>query len=474
MSHLLTSVFDSHESDGFRGLVYDSKQDIIPKLYSCGLRDRVVIMHPYDARCRPWDLATDLDDSLSARQFAQILIPDSPGRAGDSGFFEESCRDIIAVVIQVLSRCVAAERWTFRDLINSLLYPENLEMLLALRQTRTGQSFPSARRIWEAYFDPELSDDRTRGNIRSTLNAKLSAFETVAAAWENSKNPPFSLKKWQAENQNTFIVLGNDEAARATIDPLNQAIFQRAAGLTLARPEGDSTLTWFFLDEVREAGRLDALNSLLLKGRSKGACVVLSFQDIEGLRQVYGDHLANEIVANCSNVALLRTNSPETAEWASKMFGKFLVTERDRSTGMTGSEVSSSETRRLVERQPVQAGELLYLPLPSKAGGLYGFFKDAMSDSTEARLFRIASTPSYDIFGPEHAFEPLNRADLLLEPWTNVDLNRLGLTKKSPPPKIQYRAVEAAPPPPPQSTPTTPAAPPPPTKKSVPTRPRSD
>lgn len=51
-----------------------------------------------------------------------------------------------------------------------------------------------------------------------------------------------------------------------------------------------------FLDELRDLGRLDALNRLLLKGRSKNVSVVLGFQDIEGLREVYGDKVANEIV----------------------------------------------------------------------------------------------------------------------------------------------------------------------------------
>ncbi|MFX8836738.1 type IV secretion system DNA-binding domain-containing protein, partial [Acinetobacter baumannii] len=79
--------------------------------------------------------------------------------------------------------------------------------------------------------------------------------------------------------------------------------------MILAREEQPTTAkdsgmqqAWFFLDEVREAGELDGLSRLMTKGRSKGACVVLGFQDIDGMRDVYGDQVANEICAQCNNI----------------------------------------------------------------------------------------------------------------------------------------------------------------------------
>jgi hypothetical protein len=330
-------------------------------------------------------------------------------------------------VIQALTLCGQDPHWTFRDLLVALLYPVHLEQLLTMETAGAGRSFPPGRRIWDTYFNPKTTDERTRSNIRSSMNAKLYAFETVAAAWHQSGNPPFSIKRWQKENSNKFLVLGNEEAARSTIDPINRAIFQQAASHTLARPEGSDSLTWFFLDEVREAGKLDSLNSLLLRGRSKGAAVVLSFQDIEGLRHVYGSHLANEIVANCSNIALLRTNSNDTAEWAAKSFGTFLVEEVDPSTGFSGTDITSSEVRKRQERQRVQPGELLYLPLPSPRAGVSGFFKDASAGANEPSFYRLQPSPPRNRWSTFEAHVPIERHGLYLQPWNEDDLERLGI-----------------------------------------------
>jgi len=76
----------------------------------------------------------------------------------------------------------------------------------------------------------------------------------------------------------SILVLGNDEDNRAAIDTINQLIFKRLSELMLAQPEvnpGDSKSTWFLLDEVRQAGKLEGLSALMTKGRSKGAAVLL-------------------------------------------------------------------------------------------------------------------------------------------------------------------------------------------------------
>ncbi len=461
---LMESALTAPESRSFRGLIYDSKQEMLPILSELGLADRVIILHPYDKRCSPWDIAEDLSDALAAQQFASILIPENTAGTADSSFFDDACRNIISTVIQSLTLCGRDPRWTFRDLLVALLYPAHLEQLLTMETTREGRPYPLGRRIWDTYFNPKTTDERTRSNIRSSMNAKLFPFETVAAAWHQSGNPPFSIKRWQTENSNKFLILGNEEAARSTIDPINRAIFQQAASHTLARPEGTNSLTWFFLDEVREAGRLDSLNSLLLRGRSKGAAVILSFQDIEGLRHVYGDHLANEIVANCSNIALLRTNSNDTAEWAAKTFGTFLVEEVDPSSGFSGTDITSSEVRKRQERQRVQPGELLYLPLPSPKAGVAGFFKDATAGANEPSYYRLQPSPPRNRWSLSEAHIPIERSGLYLQPWDERDLKRLGIEP----------IIRAEPQPQPRPEPPKPAPKPPdPPPTSPPRRPRN-
>ena len=429
---LMRTVFEANSNER-RAIVYDAKQEVIPKLNSLNLEKRIRILHPFHADANPWNMAEDIDDPLSARQLAHTLISDSAGRRdGDSTFFDEACRDIVSVVVQSLTLCCKEGAWTFRDLLLGLLYPDNTKTLLERNLTRDDRPFPSSMRVWRSYLDPDSTDERTRSNIRATLNAKLAVYEPVAAAWHQAKQPAFSLKAWQRGND--ILVLGNDESARSAIDPINRALFQRASELTLARTEGSESQTWFLLDEIREAGRLPALNPLLLKGRSKGACVVLSFQDIEGLREVYGPHLANEIVANCNNLALLRTNSAATAEWAAALFGKFLIEDQDKTSGIAGTDASSSKTTRLLERPSVMSGDLLYLRPPSEADGLTGYFRDLKARTDEPKRFTIEwkEIEAARLSGKGFSHRDINRSELVLLPWNGEDLKRLGLDKPSP------------------------------------------
>jgi type IV secretory pathway TraG/TraD family ATPase VirD4 len=119
------------------------------------------------------------------------------------------------------------------------------------------------------------------------------------------------------------LVLGNDDSVRAAMDAINQVLFQRASELVLRKPNSWSRRSWFFLDEVREAGKLAGLPRLMNKGRSKGVCVALGFQDIHGMKSVYGAELALELVGQCSNKVLLRLESAETAKWASETVGQY-------------------------------------------------------------------------------------------------------------------------------------------------------
>ena len=133
----------------------------------------------------------------------------------------------------------------------------------------------------------------------------------IAAAWGQATETVSLTEFMQGE---LVLVLGNDESCRTALDAINRVLFQRLSELILSGPETRTRQTWIFLDEVREAGRLDGLSRLMTKGRSKGACVALGFQAIEGMRAVYGEHVASEITGLCNHKAILRLESPPSAQ----------------------------------------------------------------------------------------------------------------------------------------------------------------
>lgn len=436
-----------------RAMVYDPKQEVLPYLYGMVNSERVRVLHPFDSRSCAWSLADDIDGPISARQFATLLVPEGRDTSGSESFFVSAVRDLLTGVILAFVNCVPNPKaWTFRDVILTMLYEPYLRFILEMGRTRTGDPFPMTARLMDSYLgvDPERSDARTAGNIRASINTKLSIYEPVAAVWHLAElsGKTFSLTQWAREGCRDVLVLGNDEASRAAIDAINQAIFKRTTELLLAGRETNSqeketgeNQTWMFLDEVREAGQLDGLSRLLTKGRSKGVCLVLGFQDIDGMREAYGEEIANEICGQCSNIAILKLNSPTTAQWASDLFGRRLTEAQSRSRGMSSEGTLQMGRESGEDERPwVYTSDLLYLPSTSPRSGLQGYFRSPNVDPLTQKL-RVGLEWQKDIqphlpqVHPEvaagrrsgyAALLPRPVSEHYLKPWDADDWKRLG------------------------------------------------
>ena len=176
-------------------------------------------------------------------------------------------------------------------------------------------------------------------------------------------------------NSNTT---GRDEDFKAPLDALNRVIFNQLVQLSLKQPNTERANTWFFLDELREAGKLDRINALIVEGRSHGIRVVIGFQDIDGLREVYGEHAANEIAGVCVNKAFLRLDSESTAQWAAKLIGD--AEHREFTTTVSSNvqnnrETTSTRNESVVKREAALASQLMRSDMPDKQRKLfYGYY----------------------------------------------------------------------------------------------------
>jgi type IV secretory pathway TraG/TraD family ATPase VirD4 len=352
-----------------RALIYDAKRDMLPILSGMKLAVPVITLHPFDKRGAAWDMAKDISSPASADQMATILIPLDTNATNP--FFSDAARALMTGVITVfIKKC--PEAWTFRDIILALKSATRLKQVLS--------ECEETKDLIEQYF----SNEKTANDVMSTLATKIQRYQYIAAAWDKAETK-VSLKDWVTNEY--ILVIGNDEETRSAVDALNQVIFKRVSELVLNQSESFSRRTWVILDELKEAGMLPGLASLLSKGRSKGACVVIGFQDIEGLSASMKDNrLANEIVGLCANKAILRLDSAETARWASRHFGEQEVEIKKISTGETkqsdafklgaksGKSSSTSESWINHKKEAVMPVEFLDLPPVDKSGSLHGFY----------------------------------------------------------------------------------------------------
>ena len=203
-------------------------------------------------------------------------------------------------------------------------------------------------------------------------------YRIVAALWDKAKGS-ISLREW-IQSKEKILVLGNSPTNRTAIDAINQVLFKRLSQIILEEQpeidvEKDHRRVWVFIDEFVRAGRLNGAVELATEGRSKGVSFVIGFQDINGLRAVYGREVAEEIVGQCANVALLRMQSPDTAEWASTFIGQMREIETDPSITIVaggGTQVSSAD--KLMDRPKYLASFFRNIPPVSKAAeqGVHG------------------------------------------------------------------------------------------------------
>src|SRR5262249_18022326 len=156
---------------------------------------------------------------------------------------------------------------------------------------------------------------------------------------------------------------------------------------------------------------------------SKGACVFLGFQDIEGLRKVYGAEVANELVGQVSNIAILGLNSPATAKWASELFGEYEGYEYQESSTAGSGQASRTVSQQLVKREAVLPSEFLLRARTTPQTGLKGYYvipdvgayQTVLSGEWIAKgLSRRSTTVADYLPRPvEHQY---------LRPWTQDDL----------------------------------------------------
>ena len=439
-----------------RALVYDAKRDFLPILGGIVDPSCIIPLNPFDERSFVWDMAKDIKTPANALQLATILIPSE--RNSSQPFFADAARHLLAGVVTALM-IKAGEEWTFRDVIWTMLDQNVLVEVL--------RDEPKTKHIANLYF----SHEGTAQNIMSTIATKLNPFSIIAALWEEpyKQGRRLSLSEWVKGE--SVLVLGNDHTNKAAVDALNQIIFKRISELILDQEErktGNSTendgtgKTWIILDEFVRAGKLEGTVELATAGRSKGVSIVLGFQDLDGARAVYGKEVAEEIIGQCSNLAIMRLQSPETSEWASRLFGKFERIEKERSESKNetdqlgihgllnlGSSTGEGVTYRRMVREAVLSSEFMSLPVTSKDNGITCFLfspffqnnksvqnavsNEASEKKANTNFLRKKFIDGEKLFGglwsksDVPTFLPRDGSHQFLSPWIKEDWERLNL-----------------------------------------------
>lgn len=393
-----------------RAVFYDAKQDAFPILAAIVGMENIVSVNPFEKRGRYWDLSVDLDEPRVLEEFSYNLIPE---KNESQPFFTEGSREFLNGVM--LSYFLSGIKYTLADVLRPLRDRKILEQIL--------RRHAATRHIAENY----LTNDRLASNLMPSVGSKIKPFESIAACWSKAEEG-VSIRDWA--NGQKVLLLGNTEVSRHAIDSINRTIFKRVSDVILDKPESPTSRTWIFLDELADAGKLNGLVSLAKKGRSKGACIVIAFQSVSGLKDesLYGQFQCDELLGQIGTRFIGRLECVPTAEYASNLVGeqKFI----EKSWSYTSARESSSTTTYSTQvRKAILPSTFLSIKPCSRDNGLTGYcvtrsvgtFKTTIPGKW---LFDELLTPPDPNVA---AFEPRDSRDQILEPWTEDEARKFGV-----------------------------------------------
>ena len=423
---MMKAILPAPASEGglkYRALIYDPKRELYPFLLAIGIpREQIIVTHPFDLRCTMWDLSADFKEQSQIRQLATALIPEekSSGKTRQD-FFESAARSTVYHVVNGLIQ-VLDDQWTLRDICEACATQDTIRAVM--EKTRSGKE------AYEKYYEEtkQYEAKQSKG-ILGTLENQLD-LETIGALWHRSPFK-FSMERWHRSSG--ILLIGSDPQRSTTVDRLNRLLFQRSTELVRSREERPTDLTWYVMDEIREGLRLPNLRKLLTAGASKGVRMIMGFQDMNGMEDVWGEKAAAEMVGQCGNKILLRFNNPKSAKWASDLFGETEEWIYTYGSSSSATYAQNSKTTSYSQNRSQQIGmrvkalpiEFMDFPEANLDNGIYGWHSIATNQSR----FHVSPDDMEDFLclntlpsDNEYLERPPEHQSRI--PWTNEECDR--------------------------------------------------
>ena len=338
-STAIKELLDQVRSSGKRAIVYDVSGEYISRYFR---KETDVILNPLDDRSVRWNLWEEITADTDYFSIGKSLFPP----IGNDQFWSDAGATLFAATAKKLKDVAP----TNKSLYSYLCEKKIEDLMKFLEDTAAGK-----------LLDPKAG--AMPSNLIATVVAKIGAWQHLKDAEAGKR--AFSIRRFIEDDKTDswmFISLKQDQMD--TLRPLISLWCDIAANGILSLPPSRERRIWIVLDEVASLQKLNALGSVLERGRKHGCAVVLGLQSMPQLRDIYGRDGAAALASQPQTWIVLRSVEPETAKWLESALGEYETEEFKESVALGGGNARTGVSISQQERKKslIMAGEIQSLP----------------------------------------------------------------------------------------------------------------
>lgn len=295
-STILKSIVNQILNRTDLSVIYDAKGEYKEEFYGAYSK-KIAVIDPTSSQSISWNISQDVNSESDAKLIAECLIVNGNGDSDE--FWVGGARIILTGVFCILLD--TKNTWGWKDIENLLNLPvSELEQLFL-------EHYPKGEKLVKVGC-------KTSSSYFNVLMQQLNWLSIVANAWQDSPKS-ISIKKWvngETEFESLFII--NNPVQSGMSVPICLAIFSLIDRHLRSLPDSSARKVWFVFDELANFPKNKAVINLLAMGRSKGARTAIGIQNINQIRDIYGDKIAETLSSLFSVIFVLKIGfSKETA-----------------------------------------------------------------------------------------------------------------------------------------------------------------
>ena len=306
-SEAIHQLIDTIRQKGQRAIIFDPELDYIRAHFE---EARDVILNPFDARSPGWSPFYDAVDRPDWDKLGHAIFKDP--KSGDP-YWVDVARSLFSWTGYQLRR--RDPKVGLTEALDLLFGPTKL-----LKDLLEGT--PAAKHL-----------NGLEGARVSSLESVLTNGVEPLIYLYGSKDR-FSIREWvnRPKEDGGFLFFSAPESHMDSIKPLLGFWSEIAVSALLSRHEAVRHPTWVILDEFHSAGRIDKLADGPQRLRKYGGAVVLGFQQMSQLQDLYGPDKSRTIIGQCQTKLILRAGDYDTAELMSEQIGRRVMRRVEENT----------------------------------------------------------------------------------------------------------------------------------------------